>query len=165
MKGFMLAIVYSICNFIPVRISRYIYKMIGIKIGTGSVISRYFYSENPKMISIGDNSLVNTGTHIFVGHGDAVVEIGNNVKIGFDSKIIAVTHMYNNRKCRAGTNFYKSVRIKDGAWLGAGVTILPGITIGYGCVIGAGSVVTRDTEDNCLYVGNPARKIKTLPIW
>lgn len=38
------------------------------------------------------------------------------------------------------------------------------ITIGSGCVIAAGSVVIHDCEDNCLYAGNPAKKIKELPI-
>jgi len=42
------------------------------------------------------------------------------------------------------------------------VTILAGVTIGNGCVIGAGSVVTRDVEDYCVVVGNPARVIKKV---
>lgn len=31
-----------------------------------------------------------------------------------------------------------------------------------GGVVAAGSVVTKDCEENCLYAGNPARKIKEL---
>jgi acetyltransferase-like isoleucine patch superfamily enzyme len=54
------------------------------------------------------------------------------------------------------------VRIGNGCWIGAGVTILPGVTIGEGCVIGAGSVVTRSTEANGLYVGMPARRVREL---
>jgi acetyltransferase-like isoleucine patch superfamily enzyme len=42
------------------------------------------------------------------------------------------------------------------------VTILAGVTIGKGCTIGAGSVVTRDVEDYCVVVGNPARVIKKV---
>lgn len=49
-----------------------------------------------------------------------------------------------------------------GVWIGANVTVLPEVTIGNGCVIAAGSVVTSDCEDNCLYAGNPARKKRLL---
>jgi len=54
------------------------------------------------------------------------------------------------------------VIIKNNVWLGAGVIILPGLTIHSGAMIGAGSIVTHDCESNCLYAGNPARKIKLL---
>ena len=57
------------------------------------------------------------------------------------------------------------VRIGDGCWLGAaaGVIVLPGVTIGPGCLISAGPVVTKDTEPNGIYVGIPARRVRTLP--
>ena len=56
----------------------------------------------------------------------------------------------------------KSITIDGGCWRGAYVTILPGVHIAIGCIIGACSVVTKDTEANGLYVGNPARRIKNL---
>lgn len=52
--------------------------------------------------------------------------------------------------------------IKYGSRIGAGVTILPGITIEENCVIGAGSVVTKDTTKNGIYIGNPAKYIKDI---
>ena len=53
------------------------------------------------------------------------------------------------------------VVIEDNVWIGAKATILAGVTIKSGCVIGANSVVTHDTEENGIYVGAPARKIKS----
>jgi maltose O-acetyltransferase len=47
--------------------------------------------------------------------------------------------------------------------LGARVTVLPGVTVGSGCVIGASSLVTADTEPDCLYAGTPARLVRRLP--
>ncbi|WVQ62917.1 uncharacterized protein L199_001066 [Kwoniella botswanensis] len=38
----------------------------------------------------------------------------------------------------------------------------PGVKIGNGVTIGAGSVVTKDTEDRVVAVGNPARPIKKI---
>jgi acetyltransferase-like isoleucine patch superfamily enzyme len=51
-------------------------------------------------------------------------------------------------------------RVKKGASIGAGSTILCGITIGENAMIGAGSVVTKDVPDNMTVVGNPATIIK-----
>jgi len=38
---------------------------------------------------------------------------------------------------------------------------MPGITLGKGSVIGANAVVTKDTEDYAVYVGVPAKKIRS----
>src|SRR5439155_9294468 len=48
-------------------------------------------------------------------------------------------------------------RVKRGASIGTGSTILCGVTIGENAVVGAGSVVTRDVPDNTVVAGNPAR--------
>lgn len=39
---------------------------------------------------------------------------------------------------------------------------MPGVSIGNGCVIAAGSVVTKDVEDNSLVAGVPAQIIKKI---
>lgn len=41
-------------------------------------------------------------------------------------------------------------------------TILKGVTVGNNSIIGAGSVVTHDIPDNCVAVGNPAKKVMSL---
>jgi len=73
-----------------------------------------------------------------------------------------VNHVIRDSKQRAGKNVYSDINVGTGVWIGAKVTVLPGVTIGNGCVIAAGSVVTFDCEDNCLYAGNPARKKRLL---
>jgi len=50
----------------------------------------------------------------------------------------------------------------QGAWIGAGATIMPGICIGKHAIVGAASVVTHDVPNYSVVVGNPARVIKTL---
>lgn len=55
----------------------------------------------------------------------------------------------------------KGIIIEDDVWIGAGVKVLDGVTIAQGCVIGANSVVTKSTEPYGIYVGVPARKIKS----
>ena len=56
----------------------------------------------------------------------------------------------------------RPIVIKDGAWIGAGATLLPGVTIGRSAIIGAASVVTHDVGDYEVAVGSPARIIKKL---
>ncbi len=54
--------------------------------------------------------------------------------------------------------------VEYGVRIGAGVTLCPGVRIGRNSLVGAGSVVTKDTEPEYLYFGNPAKKIrKVLP--
>lgn len=52
------------------------------------------------------------------------------------------------------------VRIKENAWLGEGVCVLPGVTIGRNAIVGAGSVVTKDVADDTIVGGNPARPLR-----
>lgn len=47
--------------------------------------------------------------------------------------------------------------IKDDAWIGTGVIILPNVTIGRAAIVGAGAVVTRDVADETVVVGLPAK--------
>ncbi|EHM32411.1 Putative acetyltransferase [Enterococcus faecium E4453] len=52
--------------------------------------------------------------------------------------------------------------IEDGSWIGANVTVIPGVTIHKGAIVAAGSVVVKDCEENALYAGVPAKKIRNL---
>ena len=56
----------------------------------------------------------------------------------------------------------KPIVIKQGAWIGAGASIMAGVTIGKYAIVGAASVVTHDVGDYDVVVGSPARIIKTL---
>ena len=51
------------------------------------------------------------------------------------------------------------VYIRDGAWLGANVVVMPGVTIGCNAVIGANSVVTLDAYF-ATAAGIPAKVIR-----
>jgi UDP-2-acetamido-3-amino-2,3-dideoxy-glucuronate N-acetyltransferase len=51
-------------------------------------------------------------------------------------------------------------RVKRGASIGSGATILCGVTIGEKAIVGAGSVVTKDVADGAMVAGNPARVLR-----
>lgn len=56
----------------------------------------------------------------------------------------------------------KGPTLKEGAILGANVTVLPGVIIGRRALVGAGSVVTKDVPDEAVVVGNPGKIIKII---
>ena len=52
------------------------------------------------------------------------------------------------------------VEIEEGAYLGAGSTVLPGVRVGRGAFVGEGSVVTRDVPEHAVVYGNPAQIVR-----
>lgn len=112
-----------------------------------------------KGISIGDNSGLGIRCYI-----RGPLEIGSNVMMGPDVKIITNRHNYANPSIPMRLQQHIAplkVFIGDDVWIGANVIILPGIHIGNGVIIGAGSVVTHDVPDFSIVGGNPAKIIKS----
>lgn len=57
---------------------------------------------------------------------------------------------------------FSGIEIGDRVWCGVNVTIIDGVHIGDDVVIGAGSVVCSDIPSNCIAVGVPAKRIRSL---
>lgn len=55
-----------------------------------------------------------------------------------------------------------SCEIGDQNTFGAGVIVQTKVKIGNGNIFGSGTVVTKDVGDNCVMVGNPARKLRDI---
>lgn len=54
----------------------------------------------------------------------------------------------------------KPILIGNGAWVAAEAFVGPGVTLGACAVLGARGVAFRDLEAGCIYVGNPARRLR-----
>lgn len=143
------------------RIRRILYGVSGISISKNSSIHSGCFLSGNKFI-LGEHSYVNRNCSFDCNN--ASIKIGNYVGIAFDVRMYTTNHDYSCSKKRTGVVTGNEIIIRDGAWIGGGVIICPGVTIGYGCVVAAGSVVIHDCLDNCLYAGNPARKIKELDV-
>jgi acetyltransferase-like isoleucine patch superfamily enzyme len=90
--------------------------------------------------------------------------IGNDVSIGHRCSILTTEHLFSDMIVPIKTQPVEnlSVRIGNNVWIGANVTVLAGVEIADGVIVGAGSIVTKSImEYNAIYVGNPARKLKS----
>ena len=105
-------------------------------------------------IEIGEGSIIYPGVIMTVN-----IKVGNHViispkcGIGHDTLIEDyVTLLWN-------VNVSGAERIRQGATLGSGSTIIQGLEIGRNSFVGAGAVVIRDVEENKTAVGVPSRYI------
>jgi maltose O-acetyltransferase len=90
------------------------------------------------------------------------IQIGKNVSIGNHVMIVTANHEIGEPVSRCGRLVANCVSVGDGAWIGAGVMLLPGVTVGTGAMVMAGSVVANDVPVNAKVAGNPARVVGWL---
>ena len=127
-----------------------------IYIGHNSILKGYFKNS----MIIGDNTWIGQNCYF---HSAGGIEIGKNVGIGPDVKIL--TSFHKEQGIEIPILFseleFQSVSIEDDADVGIGSILLPGIRVGKGVQIGAGSVVTKDIPDYSVAYGVPAKIIRT----
>lgn len=54
----------------------------------------------------------------------------------------------------------KGIIVEEDVWIGARAIIVDGVKIKKGTIVAAGAIVTKDTEENTIVGGNPAKIIK-----
>lgn len=115
-----------------------------------------------KGFSAGNN--VGIGSFSFLGCAGGV-SIGDDTILGNFVSIHSENHNFERLDVpiRLQGVTQQGIRIGKNCWIGAKVTILDGAHIGDNTVIAAGAVVTAgDYENNAVYGGIPARKLRTL---
>lgn len=113
-------------------------------------------------VSIGDNTLINGGTHILC---KASVSIGANCHF---AREVLVRDDDGHPHGPAGTepgNVPRPVVIDDGCWIGQRAMILKGVHLGLGSIVAAGAVVTHDVPAHAVAAGVPAKVIGENEIW
>ena len=102
-------------------------------------------------------------SHTFICEG---VQIEDNVFIGHS--VTFINDSYPRATAEDGSLQTEAdwkveeTRVKRGASIGSGSTILSKVTIGENALVGAGSVVTRDVPPNSVVAGNPAKVLRFL---
>lgn len=79
--------------------------------------------------------------------------LGSGVQIGPNASIVGVTHDLGPEGMTYREDVFEAVRIEDGAFVGAGATILPGVSVGENAVVGDGTTVDADVP-----AGTPVRQ-------
>ena len=125
------------------------------QIGENSIVYNQLTVVRPKNVKIGKNVTVMNGALMMSAGG---ITLEDNVLIAANVQLISNNHDPYDRYVIT----CKPILIKEGAWVGAGATILPGVTVGKHAIIGANSVVSKDIPDYAVAVGCPAKVIKYL---
>ena len=154
----------KIISGFPTKLRMKIYQNLsGGSIAPGSYIAPNCVIDNPKHLFIESGANINRFCRFMTSDGkEASISIGKDTWIGCNVSFICITHEMGGHEKRAGHPIFQPITIGSGVWIGADVTILPGVKVADGCVIGAGAVVTKSTQPDGLYVGNPSKRIKDL---
>lgn len=119
----------------------------------------------PLTLAVGSTVTIGKGTYINSGLvliDDYKITIGEGCLFGTGVTLCTTGHPIDPEERAKGSMYSFPITIGDGAWIGAGVIVLPGIHIGKYAVIGAGSVVTKDVPDYTVAAGNPCRVIREI---
>ena len=141
-----------------VKLSKFI-NLYGCEIGDDTKIGAFV--EIQKGATIGKRCKISS--HTFICEGVAIednVFIGHNVTFINDSYPRATK---SDGELQTEKDWkVEPTRVKKGASIGSGATVLSEVTIGENAIVGAGSVVTRDVPANTIVAGVPARVLRLL---
>lgn len=133
---------YGFCNLYgceigdETKIGTFVEIQKGVKIGARCKISSHSF--------ICEGVTIEDG--VFIGHG--VIFVNDRRPRALDSE--GDLQVDGDWECQ-------HTRVRRGASIGSGATLLGGITIGEDALVGAGSVVTKDVLAGSTVAGNPAR--------
>ncbi|HWA96033.1 MAG TPA: acyltransferase [Terracidiphilus sp.] len=141
-----------------VRLSKFI-NLYGCEVGDGSRIGAFV--EIQKNASVGRNCKISS--HTFICEG---VTIEDEVFVGHN--VAFINDMYPRATTEDGAPQTEAdwkvepTRIRRGASIGSGATILANVEVGERAIVGAGSVVTRNVPARAIVAGNPARILRYI---
>lgn len=150
---FCLYCLYVLVNIPSHHIRRFLMRLGGATIGSGTSIHmgvRFFSLKN---LVIGEDTII--GDHAFLD-GRARLTIGNHVDIASSVLIYNSEHDLESETFKARL---EPVEVGDYVFIGPRAIILPGVKIGKGAVVAAGAVVTKDVSDYSIVGGVPAKEI------
>jgi acetyltransferase-like isoleucine patch superfamily enzyme len=143
-----------------VKLSKFI-NLYGCEIGHDTKIGAFVEIQKNAMVG----SHCKVSSHTFICEGVVIedaVFVGHGVTFINDSYPRA-TNSEGGLQSEADWKV-EPTRVRKGASIGSGSTILSKVVIGENAIVGAGSVVTRDVPANTIVAGNPARVLRKINI-
>ena len=133
----------------------FLLRLFGADIGCNVIIRPSARITYPWKLSIDDNSWIGDQVELY---NLAEISIGKNSVISQRSYICTGSHDHSKLDFPI---YAKPIAISDSVWLATDVFVAPGITIKKNVVVGARSSVFQDLAENCIYMGSPARYVKS----
>ena len=147
--------ILHIVGYIPSHhVRRLFYRLVGMRIGSGSTIHTRLRLYNPKNIVIGEDSII---VEMVVLDGRDKLAIGDHVDIASEVMFYNAQHDVDSENFHAISS---PIIIGNYVFIGPRAIILPGVKIGEGAVIAAGAVVTKDVAPYSIVGGVPAKVIR-----
>lgn len=120
-------------------------RSLGAKIGDNCVVRASMLGTEPWLVTIGDHVLLADGVRVLT-HDGAGWCLGYKEKHGY-------------------YDIWGSVKIGNNVYVGINSIIMPNVEIVDNVIIGAGSIVTKSILEDGVYVGIPAKRIKSFDEW
>lgn len=140
------------------QIERYYVSKVIKSCGNNLKLYGTFYLKNPSKLELGDNVTINDGVYLNAKGG---IVIGDNVSISANCSIVS-TGLDTTKIPFNSSHIDKAIKIGNNVQIGVGAIILAGVSIGNNVIVGAGAVVTKNIDNNCIVVGNPAKILRKL---
>ena len=151
--GNLLLIILPVSKFFKTK--RIVLSLMGVEIGKNASVNGHTWFYGRGKIRIGEGTWIGPRCR-FYATGGTVIEVGANCDIAPEVAFVTGTHEVGSSERRAGSGVSKNIKIGNGCWLGARVTVLGGVNIGSGTLVGACSLVVSDLPADCLAAGIPA---------
>jgi acetyltransferase-like isoleucine patch superfamily enzyme len=117
-----------------------------------------------RRVTLLNTDRMSIGKHVYIATGAWLNAMGgltleDEVVLAPYVVISTSTHGFKDGPVRFGGAHPAPVKIGRGSWLAAHAAVRAGVTVGRGVVVGANGVVTKDTPDNVILGGVPAKVI------
>lgn len=132
----------------------FLLRLFGAKIGKRICIKPGVLIKSPWNLTIGDDCWI--GENVWIDNLDKVY-IGSNVCISQGALLLTGNHDYT-----ISSMPYRNspITVEDGAWIGGKTVVCAGVKVHKNAVLTVGSIVTKDMDEDGIYQGNPATKIR-----
>ena len=130
-------------------------KLFGAKVGRGVIIKPGVNIKHPWFLTIGDHTWI--GERAWLDNTFAPITLGSHVCLSQGVYLCTGNHDWSDT---AFGLLERPLTVENGAWIGAGASVLPGAFIAEHSVITGGTVISKPTEPYTIYAGNPAQAVK-----
>lgn len=132
---------------------------------------RPFFKQCGRGFGVGRNvvfynsSKMEFGDDVYVAYGcwfNGRITIEDEVLFGPYCILAANNHTRFDGSFRFGGSEDGTIVVKRGSWLGAHALVVANSSLGQGSVLAANSLLNCESEDDSLYAGSPAKRIRSL---